>query len=76
MCLFLCLVSQSVVDTDISLLLIVNMVLTFSSFELPPPSDLTDGIVKCEENYPTAAGSFSDVYKCLYRNGSGIEHMV
>ena len=44
----------------------VNHVFSFlSSAYPPPPEDLTDFIVKCEDQY-SEAGNFGDVYRCLY----------
>ncbi|KAI9464892.1 kinase-like domain-containing protein [Boletus coccyginus] len=42
----------------------------FSSAFPPPPEDLTNGIVKLEDQY-SEAGCFGDVYKCLYISSTG-----
>ena len=72
---FLFLVSQSMVDMDILLLLFVNWVLTFSSFAFPPP-DLTNDIVEYKKLY-SATGSYdSDLYKGRCLNGVGMARTV
>lgn len=50
----------------------INPVFDFLSSVFPPPPDLTNFIVKLEDQY-SAAGSFGDVYECVlqYDSSSG-----
>lgn len=40
-------------------------------FELSPPPDLSDKIVRSSDGYHEA-GAFADVYKCYYNSNDGV----